>query len=235
MKKLIFVLMFNTFLYNFIGAQCGFESITVDSCCVTVTVKENEHPRWILDFDKDTSFLSTWLSSNTVSYCFDTVGVYDITVTYYNSSGNPVCGATQAVMVDTMCNFPCVQWICWDMLAHCCILDTITGFEIIVNGSSIVIPLTHTYVAGAYQWLADTLVTIMESYSYGGEFYSYHETEECKKGNDVIPGFFFVNSSIQIVGIIGLVDCNFPGTPPDWKETKVGFNSINVIFSLKTV
>ena len=225
MKKLIFAIMISSFLYNFSAAQCGFESISVDSCCVTVTVIENEHPRWILEFDKDTSFLNTLLTSNTVTYCFDTTGVYDITVTYYNSSGNPVCGASQAVNVDTMCNFPCVQWVCWDMLANCCVLDTITGFEIIVNGNPVIIPLTPTYVSGAYTWLADTLVTIMESYNYNGDFQSYMpQVEDCKKANqDPVPGFFFINSEIEIVRILGVVNCAGPFDPPHWVEAKVEF------------
>ena len=204
-------------------AQCGFTA-NVTQCCVTVSVIPNAYPRWILEFGDDGIITSSDVDSTIATYCFDTLGNYKISLTYLDEYGNPGCGATQFHEIEELCD--CVQWLCWDMLANCCVLDTITGFEIIVNGNPVIIDLPHTYVAGAYPWLSDTLVTILESYNYGGEFYSYmSEVEECKKGNDPIPGFFFVNSSVQIVRILGVRDCSFPNPPPVWEQTKVEFES----------
>lgn len=111
------------------------------------------------------------------------------------------------------------------MLGGCCVLDTITAFEIEVNGVPITIPIGPQYVAGAYNWLASTMISILESYNYGGYMQDESElTEACTKGNlDIIPGFYFYNSSVKINAIIGVVNCAGPRDLPELGETKVNF------------
>ncbi|MBK9150190.1 MAG: hypothetical protein IPM26_04025 [Saprospiraceae bacterium] len=224
--KTIFLIFTGLLSMYFSGySQCGFQ-VSIEQCCVTVSVIPNAYPRWMIEFGDDHIITSSEVDSTVATHCFEGgPGSYKIVLTYLDEYGNHGCGADEIIFINEACD--CVQWLCWDMLANCCVMDTIKGFEIMVNGNPVIIPLTPTYVAGAYQWLSDTLVTILESYNYGGEFYSSFEPviKKCKKGNDVIPGFFFVNSSIQIVRILGVVDCNFPNPPPDWREAKVEFKS----------
>ncbi|MBK9150127.1 MAG: hypothetical protein IPM26_03705 [Saprospiraceae bacterium] len=228
MKNLLFFVFLNVILTNVnLKAQCGFKNIEIDSCCITVEVLENEYPRWSVKIDTLTTIWSMDLDSNRFTYCFDTKDSFELELIYYNEFGFPGCGASQWVNIDEICviDTPCIQYLCWEMLGGCCELDTIKAFEIEVNGVPITIPIGPQYVAGAYNWLASTMVSILESYSYGGILESESEfTDPCLKGDlTPIPGFYFYNSSVRINAISGVVNCAGPGDPPEWKDTKVNF------------
>ncbi len=109
------------------------------------------------------------------------------------------------------------------MVANCCQLDTVKSITLNIGGVDTVFPFTASYhVTGNYQEIVDEILAILNALNWGGTFISYAPSPwDCKKGNDLIPGFTFFGSSIPIISINGVKNC---GTGGGWVDASVGLD-----------
>jgi hypothetical protein len=69
MKK-IFLIFTGLLSMYFSGySQCGF-SVSIEQCCVTVSVIPNAYPRWMIEFGDDHTITSSEVDSTVATHCF---------------------------------------------------------------------------------------------------------------------------------------------------------------------
>jgi len=91
MKKLLFLLLVFTAISMQAVAACGFESVSVDDCCVTFEVIENGYD-YTVDMEDGT------VLTESGEYCYSDNGNYPLVLTYFKD-GVPRCGATYNIQV----------------------------------------------------------------------------------------------------------------------------------------
>lgn len=216
----LFVVIFFLFNFNTSLAQppsgCGFNGTpSVTDCCVNVKVMPVSGYTWTVDMGDGTVITSANEPDNEFTYCYGTGGGYKLKLLYSSSSGLP-CGAEHNISVSGGCFSldSCFYTLCWEMLASCCVLDSVQSITVVINGDTLTYNFTNPiHVTGNYHLIVDEILAILDSLNWGGLFVSYltGTDYECNKANDPnseIPGFHFFNSAFPIVSINGLKDCS---------------------------
>lgn len=223
--------------------QNGFESITVNECCVTVVVSNNEPKRnWTLDFgDGFTVDYITNGQLDVVSHCYNSSSGYPLTLTYPNGGG-----AATIVEIDTrVCQNECfVSGLCWENVV--CNLQCATAVELLLpNGNTVIIPFTTisgapnicsdpyfldpipnpTDLTGGFCEIATQIIKAITDLGYQVQFDMTDPLEDpeydCQKGNDPVPGFFF-SSDVRVLNVYGNDDCINTYMPGDIDRVNFG-------------
>jgi len=186
---------------------------------------------WITDNHPD--FPHYWI----MKYCFGQLGNYCFHVgivganvpeppSFDPTPGSPdrVCFEITDCDIDCAdCGLECVDYICWEPLAGCCDVDIVTGLEVELSpGNIVIIPIGPITVNGNYNQIVAAFLAALDALNWGGTFQSSYDDigEPCIKNGDptsIVPGFFFINSSIKILKIHGLQQCIKPGEPIGWE------------------
>mgnify|MGYP000444783876 CR=1 FL=1 len=135
MKKLLFLLLVFTAISMQAVAACGFESVSVDGCCVTFEVIEN-------GYDYEVNVDGT-IYTGSGEHCYSGNGNYALVLTYFKN-GVPRCGATHNIQV-TDCSVACgFESVTVD---DCCVT-----FEVIENGYDYEVNVDGTIYTGSGEY-----------------------------------------------------------------------------------
>ncbi len=234
---------------------CEEELLTItrsetDPCCITFEVQESipgefEYEYWQVYIDNQVITNSDY-PDGVFEYCFDIdeADFQNISVTYLDAFGNPVCpnldqGQWHTKIFVEPCE-SCTSYICWeDFIGYFSCAAAITiqlpdgsiqniQFENLdcdsdwcteqVNDPCTPCPCpAEVPVEGGYCCIAIQIINILDQLGVEYDFDIYSDLDDCNKGGYTVPGFFISSDEVKILEVWGT---NCDGAP----EGNVEFN-----------
>ncbi len=194
--------------------SCVIKVFNIEDCCVTFAVTIFDHLDYAyfeLETGDGTVLTDDQLNSGgTTKYCYRGSGQYTMVLKVYDDNDDFICSYSVNVEIvnidfgtsNDFCPLGCISYLCWkDFIGF---FDCFNFIEIMLeDGTLVQYTIPEIPVVGGYSQIADALKNVMESNNYGGYFASEHFIQDCSKGSNPTPGFFFINTSIIITRICG--------------------------------